>query len=223
MSEFKVFAGEVDEDSPRLRGWLHFGAAPLALAGGVVLAVVSPNALTRFGSAIFTASALVNFLSSSALHLGRWKPRFAPYVRRSDHASIFVLIAGSYTPFTLLMLTGTHRVVLLLIAWGGALLGVTFRLLWSAAPRWLYTLLYVLLGWTAVPFITDFATFTPIAVPILLAVGGALYTIGGLVYALRRPNPSRGWFGFHEVFHALTICAFAAQYAGVLVATISQR
>ncbi len=223
VSDVRVFAGEVAEQRPRLRGWLHLGAAPLVLAGGAVLAIVSPNALTQLGSAIFTASAFANFLASSALHLGRWRPRFALFVRRIDHASIFVLIAGSYTPFTLLMLTGTHRVVMLLVVWGGAVLGVAFRLLWSAAPRWLYTLLYLILGWVAIIFVTDFATFTPTAVPLLLAVGGALYTLGGVVYALRRPNPSHGWFGFHEVFHALTISAFAAHYTAVLVATISQR
>ncbi|GGF35005.1 DNA-binding protein [Marmoricola endophyticus] len=223
VSGVRVSAQEVAERAPRLRGWLHLGASPLALIGGLVLALASPDARTQVGSAIFTAAALLNFLASAALHLGSWPPRAAPYVRRIDHASIFVLIAGSYTPFTLLMLTVPHQVVLLWLAWGGATLGVVFRLVWSTAPRWLYTMLYLVLGWGSVLFLTDFADYTPIAVPLLLAAGGALYTAGGVVYAVRRPNPSPGWFGFHEVFHALTIAAFACQYAGVLIATISRR
>lgn len=223
MAVLRVSAREVAETAPRLRGWLHLGASPLALVGGVVLAVVSPDLRTQLGSAVFTLSALANFSASAALHLGRWRPALTSLVRRLDHASIFVLIAGSYTPFTLLMLTEPHQVVLLALAWGGAAAGVVFRLGWTSAPRWLYTLLYVVLGWGAVLFLTDFATYTPAVVPVLLALGGALYTVGGVVYALRRPNPSPGWFGFHEVFHTLTVAAFACQYTGVLVATISRR
>lgn len=208
---------------PRLRGWLHAASAPVAIAAGVVLAAVSTNAVTQIGSAVFTLSALANFLASSAMHLGRWKPQAALLVRRLDHASIFVLIAGSYTPFTLLMLNGSHRVALLVFAWTGAVLGVTFRLAWGTAPRWVYTGLYLGLGWAAIVFVGDFARFTPVAVPILLGVGGALYTAGGLVYGFRRPNLSPGWFGFHELFHALTITAFAAQYVGVMIATVYVR
>ncbi|RLV50825.1 hemolysin III family protein [Nocardioides mangrovicus] len=218
-----VSAGETAEDSPRLRGWLHLYAIPLAIASEIVLIALSPSERSRVGSIVLTLAALANFVGSSAMHLGRWPPRLATVVRRFDHASIFVLIAGSYTPFSLLMLSHAHQVVVLCLAWGGAVLGVSFRLAWSAAPRWIYTGLYLLLGWVAVAFVGDFADFRPLAVPVLLATGGVLYSLGGLVYGMRRPNPSLAWFGFHEVFHALAIAAFAAQFAGVLVATVSLR
>src|SRR6476661_1820488 len=145
------------EAKPRLRGWLHAVTSPLTLAAGIVLIAFSPTAASRVGSAVFVASAVLLFTVSAVYHRGRWNPRLRAFLQRCDHASIFVLIAGSYTPFTLLMLDGTARVVLLSIAWGGALLGMTFRILWTSAPRWLYVPIYVALGWAAVFFAGDFA------------------------------------------------------------------
>jgi hemolysin III len=140
-----------------------------------------------------------------------------------DHACIFLLIAGSYTPFTLLLLTGTDRVVLLCVAWGGAALGIAFRLFCPGAPRWLYTPVYMALGASAVLYASEFAHYRVTSVFVLLVLGGVLYTIGGVVYGLRRPNPFPSWFGFHEVFHTLTVVAFGAHYAGVWIATYSLR
>jgi hemolysin III len=140
-----------------------------------------------------------------------------------DHASIFLLIAGSYTPFSLLLLTGSDRVILLAVAWGGAALGIMFRLFVPGAPRWVYTPIYIALGWAAVFFAGDFAQYHVTAVVVLLALGGLFYTVGGVVYGLRRPNPVPQWFGFHEVFHTFTVIAFAAHYAGVSIATYSLR
>jgi len=211
------------EVKPRLRGWLHAGAAPLALAAGVLLVVLSPPGLARTGSAIFATSALVLFSVSAAMHRGRWSPRMNIVLTRLDHACIFLLIAGSYTPFTLLLLNGTDRVVLLSIAWGGAALGIAFRLFYPAAPRWLYTPIYIALGWAAVFFAGDFAHYTGTIVVVMLALGGLLYTLGGVVYGLRRPNPFPQWFGFHEVFHTLTVLAFAAHYTGVSIAAYALR
>ena len=209
------------EVRPRLRGWLHAATVPLALIAGVVLVMHSREGVVRLGSAVFALSALLLFTVSATMHRGGWSRRTNLLLCRMDHASIFVLIAGSYTPFAVVLLEGTERAVLLSVAWGGALLGSCFRLLWADAPRWLYTPVYIALGWVAVFFIDDFLATGGFTVVALIGAGGLLYTLGGIVYALRRPNPFPAWFGFHEVFHGLTIVAFAAHYAGVSVATYS--
>ncbi len=215
---------------PKLRGWLHLGTAPLTLAAGIVLIALSPDTLTRVGSAVFTGSAVLLFTVSAIYHRGTWSPGTWAFLRRFDHSNIFLLIAGSYTPFSLLFLEGTERIVLLTVVWSGAILGVLFRVFWAGAPRWLYTPIYIALGWAAVFFIPSFAdgaqrlgVTTGTAVLVLLAVGGGLYTLGGIVYGLKRPDPSPQWFGFHEVFHSFTILAFVTHYVGVSIATYSLR
>jgi hemolysin III len=213
----------IDEVKPHLRGWLHAATAPLALAAGIVLVVLSPTTSTRIGSAIFAASALALFTASATMHRGHWSKRTALWLRRLDHSSIFLLIAGSYTPFTLLLLDGNERTTLLAIAWGGALLGILFRLFWTGAPRWLYTPIYIALGWAAIFYFPAFFASATTAVSVCLVVGGALYTVGGIIYGFRWPNPSPRWFGFHEVFHTLTIAAFVTHYVGVSIATYSLR
>ncbi len=213
----------IDEVKPHLRGWLHAATAPLALAAGIVLVVLSPTTITRTGSAIFAASALALFTASATMHRGRWSPRTGLWLRRLDHSSIFLLIAGSYTPFTLLLLDGAQRTTLLVVAWGGAALGILFRLFWTGAPRWLYTPIYIALGWAVVFYLPAFFASASTAVITCMVVGGALYTVGGLVYGFRRPDPSPRWFGFHEVFHTLTIAAFVTHYIGVSMATYSLR
>ncbi len=213
----------LDDVKPRLRGWMHAASAPLTLAAGIVLVVLSPTAATRIGSAVFATSALVLFTVSGIYHRGTWSPRVWLFLRRFDHANIFLLIAGSYTPFTLMLLHGTDRVVLLSVVWTGAVLGVLFRVFWNGAPRWLYTPIYMALGWAAVFYFGDFVASASTAVWVLIAVGGALYTVGGVVYAFQRPNPFPRWFGFHEVFHTFTIAAFVAHYVGVSLATYSLR
>jgi len=213
----------LDEVKPKLRGWLHAAIAPLSLVAGVVLITLSPTPATRLGSAVFAMSALVLFTVSATMHRGRWAPRANLFLRRLDHASIFLLIAGSYTPFALLLLEGATRNTLLTVAWGGAALGIVFRVFWDSAPRWLYTLIYFALGWAAVFFFPDFMATGSTSVFALLVVGGLLYTVGGVVYGLKRPNPNPTWFGFHEIFHALTIAAFITHYIGVSMATYSLR
>ena len=224
-------AESVAEAKPKLRGWMHLATAPLALAGGIVLIIMSPDATTRWGSALFSASALVLFTVSAVYHTGSWSPRVWAFLRRFDHANIFVLIAGSYTPLTLILLEGTQRTVLLATIWASALLGVLFRIFWTDAPRWLYTPIYMAMGWVAIIFLPDFAHGAAerlggdigTTVMILIATGGALYTLGGVVYGFRRPDPWPRWFGFHEVFHTFTILAFITHYVGVSLATYSLR
>jgi hemolysin III len=223
-------AESVAEVKPKLRGWLHLATAPLTLAAGIVLIALSPTAATRWGSAVYVVSSVLLFSTSAIYHRGRWSPRVGDVLRRLDHANIFLLIAGSYTPFSLLLLTGTPRVVMLAVVWSGALLGVAFRVLWIGAPRWLHTPIYMALGCAAVFFLPQFARGAErlgvgvgIAVMILIVLGGALYMLGGVVYGFRRPDPWPRWFGFHEVFHSLTVMAFVTHYVGVSLATYSLR
>jgi hemolysin III len=226
----EAVAEKLAEVKPKLRGWMHVGTVPLALAGFVVLVVLSPTPATRIGSVVFAASALLLFTTSGVYHRGTWSPRVWEFLRRMDHANIFVLIAGSYTPFALLFLDGHPRVVLLSVIWAAALAGMLFRIFWIDAPRWLYTPMYIALGWAAVFFIPQFldgagrfSAGIAIAVLALVAAGGVLYTLGGVVYGLKRPNPSPRWFGFHEVFHTFTIAAFACHYVAVSLATYELR
>ena len=216
----------IDGASPLTGSPVDLLTSPAASAtgAGVLLVLLSPGGAPRVGSAVFALCALVLFTVSATMHRGGWSPRTELVLTRLDHASIFLLIAGTYTPFSLLMLQGSDRVVLLSVAWSGAALGIAFRMLRPQAPRWVYTPIYIALGWVAVFFAPDFAHYTGAAAAvILLALGGLLYTLGGIVYGLRRPNPLPRWFGFHEVFHAFTVVAFAAHYAGISIATYALR
>jgi hemolysin III len=157
------------------------------------------------------------------MHRGHWSPGVNAVLTRVDHASIFLLIAGTYTPVALLLLDGAQRAWLLGLVWAGACLGIAFRLVCPDAPRWVYTPVYLALGWAAVPFLPDLVRHGDAAVLLLIAAGGLLYTVGGVVYGLRRPNPIPQWFEFHEVFHAFTVVAFAAHFAGITLAVQSLR
>jgi hemolysin III len=223
---------KVAEIKPKLRGWLHLGTAPLVLAGGIVLVALSPNSRAAIGATVYTAAALLLFTVSAVYHCGNghWSPRVYNVLKRWDHANIMVMIAGSYTPFSLLLLHGTARWTLLSVVWAGAIGGVFFRIFWTDAPRWLYVPIYLALGWAAIFFIPWFYSGAEalgvgvgIAIFTLICVGGALYTFGGVVYGFQRPNPWPRVFGFHEVFHSFTILAFAAHYTGVSLATYSLR
>jgi hemolysin III len=215
---------------PKLRGWQHLVSTPLILVAGVVLVAMSPTATTRIGSALYAGSAALLFGVSAIYHRGTWSPRVLLFLRRFDHSNIFLLIAGSYTPFSLILLDGWAQVAILSVAWGGALAGIALKLLWPGHPRWLSAPIYIALGWAAVFFIPAFfdgamalGVGIGLATFVLICVGGALYTCGGLVYGLQWPDPSPRWFGFHEVFHSFTVVAFATHYVGVSLATYSLR
>ena len=215
---------------PKLRGWIHLLSTPLVIAAGVVLICLSPTATTRVGSALYVASALLLFGTSALYHRGTWSPKVWTILNRFDHSNIFVFIAGSYTPFALLLLEGTSRWVMLAVVWTGALLGIGFKVFWPSAPRWMSAPVYIALGWAAIFFIPAFfegATALGLGIGIatfvLIAVGGALYTMGGLVYGFKWPNPSPRVFGFHEIFHGFTVAAFTAHYVGISLATYSLR
>jgi len=200
---------------PRLRGWLHAGMFPAALVAGIVLVSLADSAAARISCAIYALSACLLFGISALYHRFSWGPRASAVLRRFDHANIFLIIAGTYTPFTVLLLHGTARTTLLWVVWAGALAGIAFRVFWVGAPRWLYTPCYLALGWAAVFFLPDFLHGGGPAVLWLIIAGGLLYSLGGVVYGLKRPDPWPRWFGFHEVFHLCTLAAFITQYVGV--------
>lgn len=205
----------VEEIKPRLRGWLHLATAPLAFFSFIVMLVLADDPVARAGAAVFMVSSLALFVVSAVYHTGAWRGGVMRTLRRVDHSNIFIMIAGSYTPFSLLLLSSRQAAIMLSLVWGGALLGVLFKVFWLHAPRWIYVPLYLLLGWAAVLYWPEFVAGAPTAVLVLMIVGGGLYTLGALVYGLKRPDPFPRWFGFHEVFHALTIAAFIVHYVGV--------
>jgi hemolysin III len=204
-----------DEVKPRLRGRLHAVTAPLAAVAGVVQVVFAPTTEAKLTSAVFCFGSVLLFTVSAAYHTRTWPDRTRVRLKRWDHANIFILIACSYTPFAVLMLPAAKAEVLLTVVWAGALLGAAFQVLWVHAPRWLYVPIYVGLGWAAIFWAGDFAAAGHPGALVLVVLGGAFYTIGALVYGLKRPNPAPAWFGFHEIFHVMTIAAFLAHYLGV--------
>ena len=201
---------------PRLRGVSHQWAFFVAVAAGVVLVLAAPTAEARLAVAIYALSVCALFGASAVYHRVTWASQAARrWARRVDHSMIFLLIAGTYTPFALLTLDGTIATVILVVVWVGALGGIVLNLLWIDAPKWLAALIYVLLGWVAVAAFPDLLEAMGVTAAAMLAAGGLLYSIGAVVYALKRPDPAPRVFGYHEVFHALVIAAAALQYAVV--------
>lgn len=201
---------------PRLRGWIHAGTLPVAILLGVLLIFIADGAAAKWSVGVFLGTSVLLFGVSALYHRFHWSERANALLRRLDHSNIFLLIAGTYTPMAVTALDPTSRNVILLIVWTGALIGIGFRLFWLSAPRWLYVLLYIGLGWTAVWFAGDLVEAN-LAGVILVLVGGIAYTVGAVVYALKRPDPAPGTFGFHEVFHAFTALAFACHWTAMLL------
>jgi hemolysin III len=205
---------------PLLRGWIHLGMAPLALVAGIVLVVASPTPEARWSTAVFALTSVLLFGTSAVYHRGTWSPRVAGALRRLDHSNIFLIIAGTYTPLAVLLLPPSTARLLLWVVWVGAVLGLTGRVLWLGAPRWLYTPIYVALGSVALGFLPQFSSSGGADVVALVVTGGVAYIAGAVVYGLKRPNPSPRWFGFHEVFHVLTVIGFGCHYAAVWLAAM---
>lgn len=203
---------------PRLRGWIHAVTAPLGLIVGVALVWLAPTARVRWGMLVFALTACLLFATSAIYHRGNWSPRVALLLRRLDHANIFLVIAGTYTAFALTLLPTAQATGLLLIMWICAMAGVAFKVFWLSAPRWVSTPLYVLLGWVAVFYLEPLYRGGGPLVIALIALGGVFYTIGAVIFGVRRPNPSPRWFGFHEFFHVLTVLAFAAHALAAAIA-----
>lgn len=205
-----VSAPSVQPEKPLLRGYLHAAAAIAAIVCTIVLAVISANDRPKqISLLVYGASSILLFGWSALYHLGNWSPRVRKLFRRIDHANIFVLIAGTYTPVAFNLLAGPARVALLVIIWTLAALGMLAAAPALRIPRQVMAGLYVAMGWVAVGFLPQIAGAIGEHALLLMGVGGALYTLGALAYALHRPNPWPRVFGYHEVFHLATIAAAA--------------
>ncbi len=208
------------EVKPTWRGWIHAGTFPVAIVLGAILIVFADGVAAKVSSAIFVASSLLLFGISALYHRFTWSERARVLLKRFDHSNIFLLIAGSYTPITVLSLPTDKAVLLLSLVWGGALLGIGFRIFWISAPRWLYVPIYILLGWAAMMFVVDFFQANWVMMT-LIFVGGLCYTGGAVIYGLKRPNPFPGKFGFHEIFHTLTLLAFLCHWTGIFLVAVN--
>jgi hemolysin III len=217
-------ASVVAELKPRLRGFLHTYAAAVSIASGAVLVAVA--AATRGGAAaattsIYAATVTLLFGTSALYHRLNWSPRAHMIMKRLDHSMIFVFIAGTYTPIAALTLPRSAAIAVLVTVWTGAVFGVALQTAWPHAPRWLTVPCYIALGWVAVFVMPDLLHNAGVTALVLIVAGGAIYTIGGVVYALKRPNPVPGVFGFHEVFHACTLVAAICHYVAIWLAVFS--
>jgi hemolysin III len=200
---------------PSLRGVVHQWSFFVALVAGAALVVWAPAGRATVACAVY-AVALAGLLGTSAIyHRVTWKPRARAWLRRLDHAMIFVLIAGTYTPFALLVLDGTLSDVVLVGVWSGAAAGIVFTLLWADAPKWLSAGAYVALGWFSIIAVPEITARAGAGALVLLAIGGLAYTAGAVVYARRRPDPRPATFGYHEIFHVLVVVAAAAHFSAV--------
>lgn len=216
MHGLDLLAAPVAEMKPRLRSWLHAGVSPFVLAAGIVLVCLAPTSAARWAAVVYSLSAVALFATSAVYNVGTWKPRAHGVLRRVDHGNIYLIIAGTYTPIAVLALDGWKQQLFVIGAWVGAAIGVGFRVLWLHAPRALYTALYIILGWAIAPFMGDLFSAS-VAAATLTLIGGILYTLGAVVYGIKRPDPHPEWFGFHEVFHAFTIGAWICQYIAISI------
>lgn len=201
---------------PRLRGVLHAVAFVASCVVGILFVAEAPAA-HDLGAIAFAASASIMLGTSALYHRVTWSPGRRLWMRRADHAGIFLLIAGTYTPVALIGLHGAWRSSVLAVVWAGAAVAALAKLCWVRAPKWLSAAIGVALGWAGVAALPQLARSEGLAPIVLLAAGGVAYTLGAIVYARRRPDPLPRVFGYHELFHALTIVALACQYVAVAV------
>lgn len=208
------------EIRPTWRGWIHAATFPVAIVAGIVLIIVAESGAAKWAAAVFMTSSLLLFGNSALYHRFDWSPKVKLLLKRIDHANIFLLIAGTYTPLATLALPPEKGTLLLSLVWGGTVVGILFRVFWIHAPRWLYVALYLLMGWAAVMFMADLLAAN-VAMMVLVIVGGLLYTGGAIVYAIKKPNPWPGHFGFHEIFHVCTVLAFLCHWTACLLITLT--
>ncbi|TMM12546.1 MAG: hypothetical protein E6G00_03250 [Actinobacteria bacterium] len=213
----------VEAVKPRLRGVLHQYSFFVALAGGAVLIIVAHGARTRVAMTVYALS-VAGLLGTSALYHRRdWTDRARMWMRRLDHSMIFVLIAGTYTPFALLVLHGGLATAILIAVWAAALAGTVLNLVWVTAPKPVTAAVYLAVGWVAVIAMPQLADAIGAVGISLIIGGGVLYTAGAVIYALRKPNPVPGVFGYHEVFHALVVAAAVAHFTAVAIYALPAR
>jgi hemolysin III len=216
VSSGRVTTAPLSQLKPRLRGLSHQWAFLVSLLTGTALVISAPTPQATVAAAVYAVSVAGLFGSSALYHRVNWASAKArAWMRRLDHSMIFLLIAGTYTPFALLALRGPLATAILIAVWAGALAGVLFKLVWITAPKPVVAAVYVALGWVAVAAFPQLISRLGVLPTALVAAGGVLYTVGAVIYALRRPDPIPTVFGYHEVFHTLVIAAAALQYAVV--------
>lgn len=208
---------------PRWRGVLHLGAFPVALMLGAGLVVAAGSGRARTATSVYAVTCCLLFGVSALYHRGNWSPRPRAVLQRLDHSNIFLIIAGTYTPVAVLALDGPTRDLVLVTVWAGAITGTLFNMVWTSAPRWLYVPLYVALGWVALPVLPALVRHAGWTATALIAVGGIFYTLGAIVYGRRRPDPHPAVFGYHEVFHGLTLAGYLTQYVAVAIVVLAAR
>jgi hemolysin III len=203
---------------PVWRGRTHAYAFFFALLGGVLLVAFAPDGRARLALGVYALTVAGLFGVSALYHRIPWRSAATrAWMRRADHSMIFLLIAGTYTPFALLVLQGSLATAILITVWAGAAGGIVLKLVWIHAPKWLGSLIYLALGWVAVAVFPQLWHHAGVVATVLVASGGLLYTVGAIVYATKKPDPVPLVFGYHEVFHALVIAAAALQFAAVAV------
>jgi hemolysin III len=200
---------------PRLRGVLHEAALGVAIVVGALLIVGSDGGRASVAAAVFAGAVTVMLGASTLYHRVTWSPRVRPWMRRLDHVGIYVLISGTYTPVGLLSLHGIVQKVVLTTVWAGAGAAILVKLFWVDAPKWLSAAFGITLGWVGIAAMPQLARNAGPAAVALLAAGGVAYTLGAIVYARRKPDPVPAVFGYHELFHALTLVALACQYVAI--------
>ncbi len=206
---------------PSLRGVLHQWAAVYAVGAGTTLVVLAPSAHARIAASIYAASLVLLLTISAVYHRFQWTPRVRTWLRRADHASIFLLIGGSYTPIAMLALGGDTGRHLMLAIWCGVALGVLVSMLWPGAPKWVTAGIAIAVGWTLVPYFDAVGRAMSVTEISLIALGGTAYTVGALVYATKRPNPWPRTFGYHEIFHALTLVGAGLHFAAMALIVLA--
>jgi len=214
--------GSALRERPILRGWSHVAGAIAALVLAPILIVATQSGRPRAVAAVYAVGVIALFAVSAFYHRVAWPTRFAAFFRRLDHSMIFVFIAATYTPIAAFVLEGSASTFILWFVWSGALVGALIRMMWIDAPRSVVVLPYVAVGWCVIFVIDDVWRQIGVAGFVLLLAGGALYTLGGAVYAGKRPNPSPKWFGYHEVFHLLVVAAVAVHYVAVVFYALPQ-
>ncbi len=201
---------------PLLRGVFHLAGLFVALVAGALLVLGSDGAKHGakhvVAAAVFAASVVVMLGASALYHRVTWTPRVRPWMRRVDHAGIYFLIAGSYTPVGLLVLHGWLQVVVLAVVWTGAAAATILNFCWVGGPKWLSAGIAIAIGWVGIVALPQLLHAVGVVPVLLIAAGGIAYTVGGVVYARRKPDPVPFVFGYHELFHALTLVALALQY-----------
>jgi hemolysin III len=202
---------------PLLRGWFHLGALSVFLIAGPLLAAQAKTPGASAALAIYATSIVALFGVSAAFHRLKWSPAARRRMRRADHSTIFVAIAGTYTAVAALVLGGWAQILVLTLVWTGAAAGITLRQVWLDAPKWAVALPYVVVGWTALAVMPQLWRGLGAGGFALLLSGGAVYSVGALVYARRRPDPAPGVFGYHEVFHLCTVIGAALHFAAISV------